>query len=74
MSALLVCLDGPEDCSGPVRYRMALSGSGRSFPRCRWHWAERLDYQAGISARYPDQATPPAWFDPAAAGESWDDQ
>ena len=66
------CLDGPEGCSGPVRYRTPLSGTGRSFPRCRWHWAARLDLQAGIDARYPDQATPPAGFDPSYAGESWD--
>ena len=23
--------------------------------------------------RYPDSATPPSWFDPTYAGESWDE-
>jgi hypothetical protein len=73
MSAPLVCLDGPEECSGPVEYRWALSATGRSFPRCERHWADRLAYQDRITRRYPDQATPPSWFDPTAAGESWDE-
>ena len=73
MTGPLECLDGPENCSGPVQWREGLSGTGRNFPRCRWHWAERLDRQAGIDARYPDQPTPPSWFDPMAAGEHWDE-
>lgn len=65
------CLDGPDGCSGPVEYRMALSGTGRSFPRCDAHWARRLDEQDRITRTYPDSPAPPDWFDPSAAGEHW---
>lgn len=72
----LTCLDGRdggEECSGVVEYRMPLSGTGRSFPRCDAHWHARLDRQAEIDARYPDSPFPPADFDPTYAGETWDD-
>lgn len=73
MNGDLECLDdhGEGTCSGPVEYRMALSATGRSFPRCEKHWAERLATQKGIDERYP--AHPPSDFDPAYAGESWDE-
>lgn len=67
------CLDGPTDCAGEVQYRMPLSGTGRSFPRCDAHWSERLDRQAEIDRRYPDSPFAPSDFDPSYAGESWDD-
>ena len=65
------CLDGPVMCKGEVRYRMALSGTGRSFPRCDKHWSDRLAVQDGINSRYPTHA--PSDFDPSYAGESWDE-
>ena len=67
----LECLDGPEGCEGAVEYRMALSGTGVSYPRCDKHWSDRLDVQEGINRRYPTHA--PSDFDPSYAGESWDD-
>lgn len=67
------CLDGPEDCAGPVEYRMPLSGTGKAFPRCEKHWDKRLDEQERISRDYPDSPSPPAWFDPSYAGERWDE-
>lgn len=69
------CLDyrGDGTCSGAVEYRMALSASGRSFPRCDGHWDARLDEQERINRDYPDSPLAPAWFDPADAGERWDD-
>ncbi len=68
------CLDRDAaiPCHGPVEYRMALSGTGRSFPRCDGHWSERLDAQQRIGRDYPDSPIAPAWFDPANAGERWD--
>lgn len=66
------CLDGPEGCDGPVEFRMALSATGRSFPRCDHHWQLRLIEQERITRTYPEQA--PADFDPAYAGERWDDE
>lgn len=37
------CLDFSEDCNGGVEYRHPLSATGRSFPRCDFHWELRLD-------------------------------
>lgn len=72
---VLECLDDFDgkqtECGGEVSYRMPLSGTGRSFPRCDKHWSERLDTQQGINERYPQ--LPPSDFDPAYAGESWDE-
>lgn len=65
------CLDGPDGCSGNVEYRMALSGTGRSFPRCDKHWHERLKVQEGINRRYP--VMQPDDWSPYDAGESWDE-
>jgi hypothetical protein len=71
----LECLDGPEGCSGEVEYRTALSPSGRSFPRCERHWSERLDEDERQRERLGDWRSDvaPAWLDPLAAGERWDE-
>lgn len=70
----LECLDGHDgECAGAVEYRMPLSGTGRSFPRCAHHWSRRLDRQEEIDRRYPDSPCPPAGFDPSYAGERWDE-
>jgi hypothetical protein len=74
MSNELECLDswdGSNTCSGDIEYREALSGTGRSYPRCEKHWGERLDRQQEINERYPVHA--PADFDPMYAGERWDE-
>lgn len=70
----LVCLDRGDDCDGTVEYRMPLSGTGKSFPRCEHHWQARLDVQQQIDERYPDSPIPPADFDPHYAGETWDEE
>ena len=67
------CLDAGPDCKGPVEYRHALSGTGRSFPRCDHHWSLRLDAQERINRDYPDSPIAPSWFDESAAGERWDE-
>ncbi len=70
------CLDargGRGDCAGATEYRESLSGTGRSFARCDYHWDKRLDEQERIRRNYPDTPTPPAWFDPTYAGERWDE-
>ena len=69
------CLDyrpGMGECSGAVEYRMALTATGKSFPRCDQHWDERLEAQREHDRIYPDSPFPPAWFDPMNAGERWD--
>lgn len=69
----LECLDGWDstECDGEVEYRMPMSGTGRSYPRCEFHWAERWQYQQQLDERYPVHA--PADFDPLYAGEHWDE-
>ena len=68
----LECLDGHGGgCEGEVEYRMPLSGTGRSYPRCDFHWAERWEYQQQLNERYPVHA--PADFDFLDAGEHWDE-
>jgi hypothetical protein len=62
-----------KPCQGPVEYRS--TGRGRAFPRCDRHWTERLKLEEQINERYaPYSACPPRGFDPADAGERWDDE
>jgi hypothetical protein len=67
----LTCLDEHYEgtCAGAIEYRMALSATGKSFPRCDKHWGERLAVQEQINQRYPEHQ--PSDFDPSYAGESW---
>jgi len=65
------CLEAGDDCGGQVEYRMALSASGRQFPRCDNHWHTRLDEQEKQNEKYPTHA--PSDFDPSYAGERWDE-
>lgn len=64
-----VCMEEGPDCGGTVEYRYALSGTGKSYPRCDRHWERRLDIQDGINRRYPTHQ--PSDFDPSYAGEVW---
>ena len=67
------CLDANKgDCHGHVEYRMPLSSTGVSYPRCDHHWALRLDEQDRINRKYP--TLPPSDFDPGYAGERWDEE
>ena len=68
------CINSGPDCEGDCEYRMPLSGSGKSFPRCDLHWSERLDTQERLRRDYGvDSDIPPSDFDPTYAGESWSD-
>jgi hypothetical protein len=61
------CLDyDPDTCSGPVDYR-------HSWPRCAFHGEKRLRDHENSIERYADSDVAPSWFDPADAGERWDD-
>lgn len=68
------CLDHSAECGGEVEFRQPLSATGKSFPRCEFHWERRLDKQEEINQRYPDSPVAPADFDPTYAGESWDEE
>ena len=47
------CLDyNPDECEGLVEYRMPMSGTGRSFARCGFHFDVRMDMQQRISRDY----------------------
>lgn len=68
------CLDRHTgECEGPVQRRRALSATGVRHPRCERHWVRRVDEHERHLVIYPDSPVPPAWFDPAAAGETWDE-
>jgi len=66
------CLNASVECEGPVEYRMSLSPTGLSVPRCDKHWDDRLDLDQGLRERYPEQ--PPSDWSPLDAGESWDEE
>jgi hypothetical protein len=67
------CLNGPQECSGDVDYRMPLSATGKPFPRCDHHWNKRLEQEEQHRTTYPDSPIAPDWFDPSIAGERWDE-
>ena len=69
------CLDEVRGgCSGEVLLRPSLTGTGMAIPRCDAHWIKRLEKDEEDRAIYPDSPIAPAWFDPTAAGERWDDE
>jgi hypothetical protein len=68
---LLECLDENINCDGVIEYRTPLSSTGRSFPRCDFHWNARLEVQEVLNRRYPTHA--PRDFSEADAGEHWDE-
>jgi hypothetical protein len=71
---MIECLDRHKGgCSGEVALRPSLTGTGMAIARCDRHWQKRLDLQTQDRIDYPDSPIPPAWFDPTAAGERWDD-
>ena len=73
MTDEMKCLNHGPECAGPVEYRTPLSGTGRAFPRCDFHWEKRLDEQERIQARYGSPAAPRD-FDPGFAGERWEEE
>lgn len=68
------CLDRHKGgCEGNVEWRPSLTGTGTPIARCDHHWQQRLEWQEQHTSVYPDSPIPPAWFDPEAAGERWDE-
>lgn len=70
---VLECLDGPDECRGPVEYHSTDPGRRPAFPRCARHWDLRLKRREESMELYADSDVPPPWFDPTIAGERWDD-
>ena len=71
----LECLDdyGEGTCEGPVEWHSMDPGLTEAFPRCDKHWEARLRSREESIERYETSDVPPSWFDPADAGETWDD-
>ena len=72
MSEPLKCLNDNDECQGTVDYHTTGS-SMRAWPRCVWHQAKREDQYDNSMERYADSPVAPSWFDPADAGERWND-
>ena len=70
----LRCLESDQPsspCAGAVEFRDL--GRDAQYARCDAHFAVRLEVQERINCDYPDSPHAPSWFDPTAAGESWDE-
>lgn len=50
---VMECLNRHDGkCDGEVKYRIAMSGTGRSFPRCDHHFQARWATQQRLSRTY----------------------
>jgi hypothetical protein len=58
-------------CTGPVEMRLRAS-DWKEFPRCDHHADLWYAEQERVQRDYGG-VTAPSWFDPAAAGERWDE-
>ena len=67
------CLDegSSTPCEGIVEYS-SLDGL-RFWPRCDTHFNIRLERYEDSIERYASSDVAPSWFDPADAGERWED-
>ncbi len=70
----LECLDAGSStpCEGPVEYRVAMSSTGRSFPRCEKHFDIAYRRFEETQRKYGSPIAPKD-FDPLYAGEHWDE-
>lgn len=71
----LECLEhDPEVCQGAVEYRPTPPFGERALPRCVFHNDRRWErYENSETEKWASMPTAPDWFDPADAGERWDD-
>lgn len=68
----LECIRSSEECSGKVEFRFPPDRDDfNAFPLCKFHWNKRLDEAEKNLELLSD--IPPDWFDPAYAGERWDE-
>lgn len=75
MSEVQKCLDEPQgNCVGPVVGRPSYAGTGTTIWRCTAHDNAAYAKVQELRGKYPDSPSAPAWFDPTAAGESWDEE
>lgn len=66
------CLESSPACKGKVEFHLNPDRDDlKAFPRCEFHQERRLD--AAERTREFRSDVPPSWFDPAYAGERWDE-
>ena len=68
------CIDEyRSDCAGEVEYRLVeVSVNLQTYPRCAKHFKEHVERADRAAQRYPQQQ--PQDFDPAYAGERWEEE
>lgn len=70
------CLDfrpGTSSCYGIVGYHWNGDPAGKTWPRCEQHQRAREEARENSVEKYANSDVAPSWFDPADAGERWDD-
>jgi hypothetical protein len=67
----LRCLNKNDECQGPVELRYDGRPDMKSFPRCDFHWAKRLEQREGSMEQYAYSDVPPPGWHPEDAGEVW---
>jgi len=67
----LRCLEDRDEntCVGEVEY-FSLDGL-RAWPRCPFHFDQRLERRENSIERYADSDSPPSWFREDNIGEEW---
>lgn len=72
MAAEPRCLEEGPACAGEVEFHLNPDRDDlKAFPRCEFHQARRLE-MANETREFRSDVSP-AWFDPAYAGERWDE-
>lgn len=74
MNEPIECIDSHHSttCFGPVEFHISPDRDDmKAFPRCDKHWGIRLEQAHKTMELLSD--TPADWFDPAYAGECWDE-
>lgn len=59
------------NCAGEITRRWTENDT--PIDECQYHTTQSLQRRQELAERYPDTPFAPAWFDPAEAGERWDD-
>lgn len=67
------CLEESPECRGEIAFHSVDPGRAAAFPRCEFHWEQRLDRRENSIEKYENSDVAPDWFDPAYAGEQWDE-
>lgn len=61
----------PDTCAGATEERRPRKGEEFGFIHCDAHWALAMEEDDAAFENPYASDNPPAWFDPADAGEHW---